>query len=94
MKIEKETIDRLAHLARLNLSEEQTTKLQNDLKVILDWIEKLNELDTDDIEPLLSMSSELNNWREEGDSNHLEREKALRNAPNHDEKFFKVPKVI
>jgi aspartyl-tRNA(Asn)/glutamyl-tRNA(Gln) amidotransferase subunit C len=87
-------IDRLAHLARIRLTESQTKELQDDLTVILDWVEKLNELDTEGVEPLLSMSKEINNWRDDVVGEHLDREDALQNAPNHDNKFFKVPKVI
>lgn len=61
---------------------------------ILDWVEKLNELDTDEIEPLTTMSSEVNDMREDQVGRHLSHESALKNAPKRDSNYFRVPKVL
>jgi len=58
------------------------------------FVEKLNELDTTGVEPLLHMSDEVNVLREDEVKGSISREEALKNAPLHDEQFFKVPKVI
>ncbi len=61
---------------------------------MIGFVEKLNELDLDTISPLLHMSDEVNVLREDEIKGSVSREEALKNAPDHDEKFFKVPKVI
>jgi len=58
------------------------------------FVEKLNELDTTGVEPLLHMSDEINVLRQDEIKGSISREDALKNAPVHDEQFFKVPKVI
>ena len=58
------------------------------------FVEKLNELNLEGVEPLLHMSEEKNVLREDEIKGSISREEALKNAPEHDEKFFKVPKVI
>jgi aspartyl-tRNA(Asn)/glutamyl-tRNA(Gln) amidotransferase subunit C len=94
MKIDKNTVDKIAHLARLKLSDAETEKMQSNMEQILSWMEKLNELDTTGIEPLIHMSQEVNVFREDVVGNHLSKEKALENATFRDENFFRVPKVI
>ena len=94
MSIERKTVEKLAHLARLKLSEEHITELQNDLGQILTWIDKLDEVDTEDVEPLLSMSHEINSWRKDEQIEHLPHEEALTRAPDTNAEFIKVPKVI
>ena len=94
MKIDKETLHKLAHLARLELDPGMEKEMLNSLSEILTWVEKLNELDTQDVEPLVSMSYELNALREDKVTEELPRAEGLRNAPLHDAKFFIVPKVI
>jgi len=94
MKITKETLEKIAHLARLEVKAEDEEMLLNDLSEILTWVEKLNEVDTDGIEPLTHMSKEVNSMREDIASNNLNRKDALKISPQHDSKFFTVPKVI
>ena len=93
MKIDKQTLEKIAHLARLDLDERKEEEMLQSLSEILTWVEKLNELDTDHIEPLTSMSMELNALRDDKVGDHLSREKGLHNAPSKDDTFFKVPKV-
>ena len=94
MNVERQTVERLAHLARLNLSEEQIAELQGDLAQILEWIDKLNEIDTENVEPLLSMSHELNSWREDDEGVNMDQKEALDRAPKVKGPFVEVPKVI
>lgn len=94
MKIDKDTLHKLAHLARLELDPSMETEMLKSLSEILTWVEKLGELDTKDVEPLVSMSYELNTFREDKVTEELPRKAGLRNAPRHDDKFFLVPKVI
>lgn len=94
MKIDKETLHKLAHLARLELDPGMEKEMLSSLSEILTWVEKLNELDTKDVEPLVSMSYELNALREDKVTEELPRAEGFHNAPLHDAKFFIVPKVI
>lgn len=94
MQIDEKLISRLEHLARLELSGEERSHIQKDLNKILDMVEKLNELDTTNVKPLVYINEEGNVWREDAVKNQLDREKALKNAPDQDGTFFKVPKVI
>lgn len=64
------------------------------MEKILTWVEKLNEVDTDGIEPLTNMSYEINRFRKDEPGEHLPREKGLKNAPDKNDEYFKVPKVI
>ena len=65
-----------------------------DLTTILDWMEKLRELDTSAVEPLTHMSQEVNELREDVACNAISHEQALRNAPRKDSDYFRVPKVL
>ncbi|QCK16506.1 Asp-tRNA(Asn)/Glu-tRNA(Gln) amidotransferase subunit GatC [Mangrovivirga cuniculi] len=94
MKINKETVRKIAHLARLELNESQQESMISELSEILDWVEKLNELDTEGVEPLINISGEVNRWREDEAKLTITHEEALKNAPEHDDDFFIVPKVV
>ncbi len=94
MEVNDALVDKLAHLARLEFNEHDKAGIRNDLQRMIAFVEKLDELDTTSVEPLLHMSSELNVLREDEVKETISREEALKNAPLHDEKFFKVPKVI
>lgn len=94
MKIDKESIKKIAHLARLEFDETSAEKMSMDMSQILDWVEQLNELDTTDIEPLTTMSSEVNDMREDKGGIHLDHEAGLKNAPKRDADYFRVPKVL
>lgn len=87
-------VDKLAHLARLKFNDEEKQEIQKDLQRMIEFVEKLNELNLDGVEPLLHMSDEINILREDEVKGSISREEALKNAPLHDEQFFKVPKVI
>ena len=94
MIITEELFDKIAHLARLEFSDEEKEEMMKDMTRIVDWVEKLEELDTGNVEPLTSMSHEMNVLRKDEPTGHLSRETALQNAPQSENGFFKVPKVI
>ena len=94
MNVDKETLHKVAHLARLNIKPEEEAKLLSDMSDILSWVEKLKEVDTDQVEPLTHMTREVNIMRADEAQKTIERADALKNAPKKDEQFFKVPKVL
>lgn len=94
MSINKETLEKIAHLARLEFDEKSEEKMLKDMNNMLSFVEKLQELDTDNVEPLQAMSFEINQMREDKVKKHLSREKGLKNAPKKDQEYFRVPKVI
>lgn len=87
-------VDKLAHLSRLQFNKTEKDEIKNDLKRMIAFVEKLNELDLNGVKPMLFMSEEVNVLREDEIKGSISREEALKNAPLHDEQFFKVPKVI
>ncbi len=94
MKITDEKIEQLAHLCRLEFDAEAKVKIKADLENILLLCEKLNEVDTEGIEPLVYMTDTKNNVREDIIEQVVDREQILKNAPKRDSDFFRVPKVI
>ena len=94
MKITRELLDKIAHLARLELDEKDAEKMMQDMTAIVSWMEKLNEVNTDGVEPLTSMSHEVNALREDEVKNHMDHGEALENAPKKDLDYFRVPKVL
>ena len=94
MEVNDAMIDKLAHLARLKFDEAEKQEIKTDLQRMIVFVEKLNELDLEGVEPLLHMSDEVNVLREDEVKGSVSRSEALKNAPSHDEQFFKVPKVI
>lgn len=94
MKIDKETIDKIAHLARLEFDEEASNQMVKDMNNMLAFIDKLNELDTTHVAPLIYMSDEVNVLREDEIKQEITQQEALKNAPQKDSDYFRVPKVI
>lgn len=94
MKVTDELVTSLAHLARLHFNEEEKASIKQDLERMIVFVEKLNEVDTTGVEPLLHISTEINSLREDEIKDSISREEALMNAPMHDDVFIKVPKVI
>ena len=94
MKIDTETVDKIAHLARLEFEKESKAQIINDMNNMLSFIEKLNELDTTNVEPLIYMSKEVNVLREDDVRHDITQQEALKNAPKKDSDYFKVPKVL
>ena len=94
MEVNDAMVDKLAHLSRLQFSETEKAEIKNDLQRMIAFVEKLNELNLDGVEPMLFMSEEVNVLREDEIKGSVSREEALKNAALHDGEFFKVPKVI
>jgi aspartyl-tRNA(Asn)/glutamyl-tRNA(Gln) amidotransferase subunit C len=94
MEINRATLDKIAHLARLEFGEEEAQRMMADMSEIVTWVEKLKEVDTTGVEPLTSMSEEINAFRNDEPKSGLSREEALSRAPDSDGTYFKVPKVI
>jgi aspartyl-tRNA(Asn)/glutamyl-tRNA(Gln) amidotransferase subunit C len=78
----------------LRFNEEEREQIKSDLQKMIGFVDKLKELDTTAVEPLLHMSDNVDVLREDVPGNMLSREEALQNAPGHDGTYFKVPKVI
>lgn len=87
-------VDKLALLARLQFNEKEKAEIKNDLEKMIGFVDKLNELDTTGVEPLLYISQNENIFRNDEAAGMVSREDALKNAAVHDKEFFKVPKVI
>lgn len=94
MKIDKELLNKIAHLARLEFDESEADGMMKDMSEILTWVEKLNELDTENVAPLTTMSHEINVLRKDKVHAHISHERALKNAPKKDSDYFRVPKVL
>ncbi|HYG40963.1 MAG TPA: Asp-tRNA(Asn)/Glu-tRNA(Gln) amidotransferase subunit GatC [Cytophagales bacterium] len=94
MKVDKNTLRKIAHLARLEFDPKHEEGMIKSMTEILDWVEKLNEVDTENVEPLLHMSEEINVFREDEVRSHLAHERGLQNAPKKDSDYFRVPKVM
>jgi len=94
MTIDEETVDKIAHLARLELTGDEKQEMIVDMNKILGFMDKLNEINTAGIEPLIYMTNQINGFREDVVKQEITHEEALQNAPKHDEDFFLVPKVI
>lgn len=94
MEITRATLDKIAHLARLEFSETEAGRMMADLTEIVTWVEKLKQVDTTGIEPLSSMSPEINVFRDDTPQSSLTRDEALNRSPQPDGTFFRVPKVI
>jgi aspartyl-tRNA(Asn)/glutamyl-tRNA(Gln) amidotransferase subunit C len=87
-------VEYIAELARLKFSEDELQNFTHQLNQILKYVEKLNELDTENVEPLSHPIEGNNVFREDILRPSISREEALKNAPDSDDEFFKVPKVI
>ena len=94
MKITKDEVLYVADLARLDLDETSIDKFAGQIGKILDYVDKLNEIDTEGIRPTSHAISLTNAFREDEQKEHLERDQALANAPQKEEGAFVVPKTI
>jgi len=94
MKIDKITLDKLANLAKLEFSQEESKEMIQELNMVLEWVEKLKEIDTENVEPLSNMSQEINRLREDEAGPSHDPHSVLKNAPEVNSGYFKVPKVI
>jgi len=94
MKIDKNLILRLENLSRLKLSEEERVSMISNMSDMLRLVEKLKELPTDEIEPLIYINNETNVWRNDESETLISAEMAVKNAPEAQENFYSVPRVI
>lgn len=94
MKVNKKDVEKIAHLARLELNAEKMVEVQSSINKVLDWMEALNQVDTTGVEPLVHITPAINQFREDIAIQNLERSKALKLAPDANEQYFKVPQVI
>lgn len=93
--LDKETIKNLTELCRIDCTEEEQTALLQDLKKILDYIDQLNEVDTENVAPAIQVSSDMVNVsREDSVKDIMPRDVFLKNAPSHTGGMIKVPKVL
>jgi len=94
MAITREQVDYVAHLSRLQLSDDEKARFAEQLGAILQYVEKLNELDTENVEPLVHVAERKNVSREDEPRESLSRQDALKNAPASSDGCFKVPRII
>ena len=94
MKVDSKTVQDIAHLARLEFANESEAKMISDMNRLIGFVEKLSELNTENIEPLVYMTEEVNHLREDEVKEPLPQKEVLGNAPKHDSDYFKVPKVV
>lgn len=94
MKITEQKVTELAHLSRLRFEGESLVTIQQDLQDILQMCEKLQELETTGIEPLIYLTNSETVLRDDIVAQEITHEEALKNAPKRDSDFFRVPKVI
>jgi aspartyl-tRNA(Asn)/glutamyl-tRNA(Gln) amidotransferase subunit C len=93
-KIDIKTVDEIAHLARLEFDVDAKKGIMTDLNRMLAFVDKLNELDTSSVEPLIYMTDEKNVLRADEPETTITQKEALKNAPRKDSDYFKAPKVI
>ena len=94
MTIDLKTIKHISKLSRISVDDEKAKKLAGDLNSIFDFIEKLNELNTDKVEPLTSVAETTLKLRSDEVKSKNIRDKILKNSPDENEDFFVVPKVV
>ena len=94
MKITEETVDHIAHLARLEFTGDRKKEIMQDMENIIGFMDKLSEVDTEGVEPLIFMSDEINVLREDVAKVTVSQKEALKNAPKHDSDYFRIPKVL
>jgi len=94
MIIDLKTIKHISKLSRISVDDEKANKLAGDLNSIFDFIEKLNELNTDKVEPLTSVAETTLKLRVDEVKSKNIRDKILKNSPDENEDFFVVPRVV
>src|SRR5690349_9503889 len=94
MEVTNALVENLAELVRLKFNDREKEEIKKDLQKMISFVEKLNAVDTKDVEPLLHMTEAVNVYREDVVQGSMVKADALQNAPLADEHYFKVPKVI
>jgi aspartyl-tRNA(Asn)/glutamyl-tRNA(Gln) amidotransferase subunit C len=94
MSVTRKDVEHIAELARLKFNDEELESFTVQLNEILAYMEQLNELDTENVEPLSHPVEGSNVFRDDEAKSSIDREEALKNAPQRNDEFFRVPKVI
>ncbi len=94
MTVDQQLIDQLAHLSRLSFDAETGKEMVHDLNRILSFVEKLSEVNTDGVEPLIYMVDETNVLREDVVQLEITQDEGLKNAPKKDSDYFRVPRFV
>jgi len=94
MSVDTETVRRIAHLARIAVEEEDLAPMTGELNTILEWVEQLAEVDTDGVVPMTSAVDAKLRWRKDEVTDGGYAAKVTQNAPESDDGFFTVPKVV
>ncbi|MEP3477119.1 MAG: Asp-tRNA(Asn)/Glu-tRNA(Gln) amidotransferase subunit GatC [Rhodomicrobiaceae bacterium] len=94
MQINEATVKKIAKLARIKVTDQETKSLEGELSSILSWVEQLNEVDTDDVEPLTSVVETTMKKREDVVTDGGYAQRVTKNAPLSEDNFFVVPKVV
>ncbi len=94
MSLTDDDVRKLALLARLELSDEELARVRPQLDSILGFVERLSELETDDVEPMTTALDVGNRWRDDIHVPGLSNDQALENSPSHDDECFLVPPVL
>ena len=94
MSVDQATVRRIAQLARISVSDEEAARLEGELSAILDWVERLNEVDTDSVEAMTSVIEVDMKKREDVVTDGAIPDDVVSNAPQKDDHFFVVPKVV
>ena len=92
--VDDKLIEDLSRLAKLKFDKNSSEKMKDDLSTILGFVDTLSEVDTEGIDPLIYMSEEVNALREDNIANEVSQKNALKNAPQKDSDYFKVPTVF
>jgi aspartyl-tRNA(Asn)/glutamyl-tRNA(Gln) amidotransferase subunit C len=94
VRLDKEQIQKIAHLARLELSEKELEDMEKDMEKILEFVARVDELDLEGVEPLKYVNPEWDKLRADTPSDPVTKEEALKNAPDRDTDYFRFPKVV
>tara|TARA_Y100000994_G_C15396774_1_gene319868 strand:+ start:72 stop:359 length:288 start_codon:yes stop_codon:yes gene_type:complete len=94
MAIDLKTVKHISKLARISVNDEKAKKLEKDLNSIFKWIEQLNELNTDKVEPLTSIAETTLRLRKDKILSENIRDEILKNSPKDNKDYFVVPKVV
>ena len=94
MSLDKATVAKIAHLARIHVPEQELESLAGDLSTIIDWVEQLAEVETDDVAPMTSAVDLVLRWRADKVNDGDCADDVLANAPEAEHGFYSVPKVV
>lgn len=94
MEVNKQLVDRIAALSKLEFDDNTKEAIRQDLERIISFVDKLNEVNTDNVEPLIYINDDVNVLRDDIVKQEISKEEALSNAPTKDSDYIKVPKVI